>query len=148
MFDEPSEQRARALGALTAPWPRPDAAAPTGKLSQALRLQWSELVAHADCVIQASSAGMVGADPGEDVSSIVAWDRLPPHAVAYDVVYTPRVTPFLREARAHGLLGLDGLGMLVRQAALSIGLWTGLPPPVDRMRAAAEEALDGGLPRR
>jgi len=148
MFDAPSAQRARALGALTAPWPRPDEALPTGKLSQALRLQWGELVAHADLIIQATSAGMLGADPGHELAALVAWDRLPPHAVAYDVVYNPRVTPFLREARAHGLTGVDGLGMLVRQAALSIALWTGLSPPLERMREAAEEALDGGFPRR
>ena len=148
MFDSAGATRARALGALTAPWPLPDAAAPTGKLSQALRLQWSELVAEADLVIQATSAGMLGADRGDDVSGIVAWDRLPQHAVAYDVVYNPRVTAFLLAAHARGLTGVGGLGMLVRQAALSIALWTGLTPPVDRMRAAAEEALDGGLQRR
>ena len=147
MYDAPSAQRARALGALTAPWPRPDEAAPTGKLSQALRLQWSELVAHADCVIQATSAGMRGGDPGEDVCGVVPWDRLAPHAVVYDVVYNPRVTPFLRAARGRGLVAVDGLGMLVRQAALAITLWTGLEPPLDRMREAAEEALDGGWPR-
>lgn len=142
MFDAPSAQSARALGALTAPWPHPDeAAAPSGKLSQALRIQWSELVAHTDCVIQATSAGMSGADPGEDVSSIVAWSQLPAHAVAYDVVYNPRETPFLRAARAHGLTGVDGLGMLVRQAALSIQLWIGRAPPLDVMQRAAEEAL-------
>ncbi len=98
MFDAPGAERARALGALTAPWPTLDEERPTGKLSQALRIQWSELVAHADCVIQATSAGMLGADPGEDVVRVVPWDSLPAHAVAYDVVYNPRVTPFLQEA--------------------------------------------------
>jgi shikimate dehydrogenase len=144
VYDAPAARVARSLGALTAPWPRPDETAPSGKLSQALRLQWSELVAHADCIVQATSAGMTGGDPGEDVSSVVAWDRLPPHAVAYDVVYNPRVTPFLRAARARGLVAADGLGMLVRQAALAITIWTGRSPPLDRMRRAAEDALDGG----
>jgi shikimate dehydrogenase len=172
IFNAPSAQRARALGALAAPWPQLDEAAavregasgpasrpqrssttgspvePPGKLTQALRLQWSELVAHADCIIQATSAGMVGGGPGEDVSSVVAWDRLPAHAVAYDVVYNPRVTPFLRAARGRGMVAVDGLGMLVRQAALAIALWTGLTPPLDRMREAAEDALDGARPRR
>ena len=144
VYEAPSARTARSLGALTAPWPRPDETAPSGKLSQALRLQWSELVAHADCVIQATSAGMSGGDPGEDVSSIVAWDRLPPHAIAYDVVYNPRVTPFLRAARARGLVACDGLGMLVRQAGIAITIWTGRSPPLERMRRAAEEALEGG----
>jgi shikimate dehydrogenase len=148
MFDAEAAQKARALGALTAPWPRPDEAAPTGKLSQALRLQWSELCANADCVIQCSSAGMLGGDPGEDVSAVVPWDRLPKHAIAYDVVYNPRVTPYLLAARDHGLLAVDGLGMLVRQAALAIQLWLGVTPPLDRMRAAAEDALELSARRR
>ncbi|APR79868.1 Shikimate 5-dehydrogenase I alpha [Minicystis rosea] len=142
VLESATAQAARAMGALTMPWPRSDGAAPSGKLSQAMRLQWSELAEGADCVIQATSAGMHGADPGEDVSTIVPWSKLPAHAVVYDVVYNPRETPFLRSARAHGLTAEGGLGMLVRQAALSIQLWTGLTPPLDHMRRAAEEALD------
>jgi shikimate dehydrogenase len=148
MFDAPSAQAARALGALTAPWPRAEETAPTGKLSQALRLQWGELVAQSDAIIQATSAGMTGADPGEDVASVVPWPSLPAHAVAYDVVYNPRVTPFIEAAQARGLVASDGLGMLVRQAALSIAIWTGESPSLDRMRAAALEALGAGLGRR
>jgi shikimate dehydrogenase len=124
------------------PWPRPDDVTSSGKLSQALRLQWNELAAGADCIIQATSAGMHGADPGEDVSAVVPWDRAPDTAVAYDVVYNPPETPFLRAAAARGLVAANGLGMLVRQAALSIQLWTGLAPPLDRLRQAAEEALE------
>ena len=141
-------QAVRGMGALTMPWPRADEGMPTGKLSQAMRLQWSELCAGADLVLQATSAGMKGGDPGEDVSGVVPWARLPAHAVAYDVVYNPRETPFLRAAAARGLTAEGGLGMLVRQAALSIALWTGLPVPAgevfERMRRAAEEALAGG----
>jgi shikimate 5-dehydrogenase len=84
---------------------------------------------------------MEGADPGEDVSAVVPWESLPAHALVYDVVYTPRDTPFLRAAQARGLTAAGGLGMLVRQAALSIALWTGQIPPLDRLRRAAEEAL-------
>jgi shikimate dehydrogenase len=144
MFDAPSSKRARALGALVTPWPQQNETAPHGKLSQALRLQWTELTADADCVIQATSAGMSGGDPGEDVADIVPWSRLPSHAIAYDVVYNPRETPFVRKAQAHGLHAVTGLGMLVRQAGLAITLWTGLEPPLDVMRRAAVEALASG----
>jgi shikimate dehydrogenase len=142
VLEAAAAQAARSMGALTMPWPRIDEPATSGKLSQALRLQWSELAAGADLVIQATSAGMAGGDPGEDVSGIVPWARLPPHAIAYDVVYNPRTTPFLRAARERGLTAVDGLGMLVRQAGLSIQLWTGQAPPLERMRQAAEEALE------
>jgi shikimate dehydrogenase len=142
VLDAEAAQTARTMGALTMPWPRPDDVTSSGKLSQALRLQWSELCAGADCVIQATSAGMHGGDPGEDVSAVVPWDRLTEGAVAYDVVYNPPVTPFLRAAAARKLVAANGLGMLVRQAALSIQLWTGLAPPLDRLRQAADEALE------
>ena len=146
LLASPSAQRARALGALVAPWPRKDAAVPGGSLTEALRAQWGALSANADCVVQATSAGMHGADPAEDVARVVTWEALPDHAVAYDVVYNPRVTPFVEAARRRGLGASSGLGMLVRQAALAIGLWTGLTPPLDRLREAAERALDAGWP--
>lgn len=90
-------------------------------------------------VVQATSAGMHGADPGETVASAVAWDALPPDAVALDVVYAPPETPFLRAARARGLRCANGLGMLARQGALAFELWLGAAAPLGVMRAE----LDG-----
>jgi shikimate dehydrogenase len=89
-------------------------------------------------VIQATSAGMRGVDAGEVVADAVAWSALPGEAIAIDVVYAPRDTPFLRAARARGLRADDGLGMLARQGALAFELWLGLPAPLDVMRAALE----------
>lgn len=140
MYESPGATAARDRGALTVLWPDQDTA-PTSKSSQVLRLQWSELSSQADCIIQATSAGMAGASPGEDVSRVVPWDQVPRHAVAYDVVYNPIETVFLRDARARGLRAEGGLGMLVRQAWLSIRLWTGAEAPLRVMRAAAEQAL-------
>ena len=145
MYEAPSAERARALGVLTTLWPG-DGDEPTterSKASQVLRLQWKDLVADADCVIQATSAGMLGGSRGEEVAAIVPWDRLPPHALVYDVVYNPAVTPLLAAARQHGLHAEGGLGMLVRQAELAIKMWTGHDAPGDLMRRAAEAALAG-----
>jgi shikimate dehydrogenase len=90
-------------------------------------------------VVQATSAGMKGADPGEVLAGVVDWSALPDAAVAIDVVYAPRDTPFLRAARGRGLRCDDGLGMLARQGALAFELWLGLPAPLAVMRAALEE---------
>jgi shikimate dehydrogenase len=141
MFASPAAERARALGALTSLWPVSSEAQTTSKGSQVLRLQWRELAAQADCIIQATSAGMAGADPGHALCDVVPWDRLPSHTLVYDVVYTPRITPFMEKARAHGFRIVGGLGMLARQAQLAVRLWTGEEPPLDVMRAAAEAAL-------
>jgi shikimate dehydrogenase len=90
-------------------------------------------------VVQATSAGMRGADPGETVAAVVAWEALPAAAVAIDVVYAPRDTPWLRAARARGLASDDGLGMLARQGALALELWLAddaVKAPLEAMRAA------------
>lgn len=94
-----------------------------------------------DLVVQATSAGMTGAAPGEDVVAAVPWAALAPHALAYDVVYTPAVTAFVARARARGLRAQGGLGMLVHQAALSFGLWFRRPAPFEVMLAAGECSL-------
>jgi len=61
--------------------------------------------------------------------------------VAYDLVYNPPETRFLRDAAAGGCRTIGGLGMLVEQARLQIELWTGLRPEAETMRQAAERAL-------
>jgi len=133
----------RAMGALALPWPSAETASDL-KSSQVLRTQWPVLAEGASLVVQATSAGMLGADPGESVAEVVPWDLLGEGTLAYDVVYTPRMTPFLRAAVGRGLRAEGGLGMLVRQAAEAIVLWTGQTPPLDVMRRAAESALDRG----
>lgn len=89
-------------------------------------------------VVQATSAGMRGAAPGDEVASVVDWAALPPDAIALDVVYAPRDTPWLRAARARRLRCDDGLGMLARQGALALELWLGVEAPLAAMRAAIE----------
>lgn len=88
-------------------------------------------------IVQATSAGMAGADPGDAVAAAVAWASVPPSAVAIDVVYAPPRTPFLVAAAGRGLRADHGLGMLARQGALAFELWTGLEAPFAAMLAAA-----------
>ncbi len=140
-LDEASvPSRMQSLGVDVFPWPvRPHEK--NHFETKPLPNDWLAFVRASTLVIQATSAGMIGADAGEPIAEIVPWDDLAEHTLAYDVVYTPAVTPFLRAAMAHQLLTRGGLGMLVRQAAKSIELWTGLSPPIDMMQLAAENAL-------
>ena len=87
-------------------------------------------------IVQATSAGMRGADPGDPIAAAVAWDALPDDAVVIDAVYAPPETPLLRAARARGLRAINGLGMLARQGALAFEIWTSLRAPLDVMLAA------------
>jgi shikimate dehydrogenase len=128
----PHAEEFRALGAELVPWPNA-AADGDGPFAGACR--------KANVIVQATSAGMNGADPGASVAAIVPWSRLPASVLAYDLVYNPPDTDFLRAARAYGLLRAHGLGMLVGQAALAIELWLSVKPPREPLYAAAESAL-------
>jgi shikimate 5-dehydrogenase len=62
--------------------------------------------------------------------------------VVADLVYHPLETALLAGARERGAAVVDGLGMLVHQAALQVERWTGEVAPVAVMRAAAAGALE------
>ena len=66
----------------------------------------------------------------------------PPNIFVYDLVYNPIETMLVRQARSHGIRACTGLGMLVRQGALSFTLWTGHQPPITVMLQAAERELN------
>lgn len=61
----------------------------------------------------------------------VPLDALPSKALATDLVYTPLNTPFLIDAQARGCQTVDGLGMLLHQAAPGFERWFGHRPEVD-----------------
>ncbi len=63
----------------------------------------------------------------------------PPHAAIYDLVYNPRETKLVKDARAQGLSATTGLGMLVEQAALAFETWTGRRARRDILFSAVEE---------
>jgi len=117
-----------------------------------------------DLVVNATPAGMqgIGSPPGPSAGSppgpsagslahslLPEPDRLDPWAlnpgllgpgqVAVDLVYHPAVTPWLEVARSRGAEALNGLGMLVHQAALQLETWTGQEPPVHAMWRAISE---------
>jgi shikimate dehydrogenase len=94
--------------------------------------------AASEIVVNATPLGMLG-----DPSSPFAGTSLHAGQVVVDLVYRPLQTPLLTAAAAAGARPVDGLGMLVHQAALSFVQWTGVEPPVDVMRAAAEQAMAG-----
>jgi len=61
--------------------------------------------------------------------------------LAYDLVYNPLETQFMRAARAAGCEAVGGLEMLIAQAVEQFRLWTDTEPDVDAMRVAAEKEL-------
>lgn len=63
-----------------------------------------------------------------------------PEALLFDMVYAkkPILTPFMRHAKVLGMVGIDGLEMLIEQAVLSFSFWTGMNCPQDIMRKAVD----------
>lgn len=90
-------------------------------------------------VVNATSAGL--ADAGE---IDVPLEATPPEAVVMDMVYKPLVTPFLARAQALGRRTVDGLEMLIGQAAPSFRAMFGAEPPASvDVRGLCLQALEG-----
>jgi shikimate dehydrogenase len=85
----------------------------------------SHLLHAADLIVNSTPLGMAGY-PDLDVD----LGGAKPDAIVYDLVYVPLETGFLRQARQRGLATVDGLGMLLHQAAPGFERWFGVYPVV------------------
>lgn len=92
-------------------------------------------VADADIVVNATSVGM-GAHSTSGPFPVEP-DLLRAGQVVVDLVYQPLRTPLLAAAEGRGARAVDGLGMLVHQAAISLERWTGRAPDVSVMASTA-----------
>ncbi|TWB91405.1 shikimate dehydrogenase [Synechococcus sp. Ace-Pa] len=111
-------------------------------------LNWtSELLlpalAAADLVVNTTPVGMAA-----DACPLAPaeLEALRPETLVYDLIYTPRPSRLLREARERGCQSLDGLEMLVQQGAAALRLWLAAAGdettvPVAAMRQAALNQL-------
>ncbi|MDD5593128.1 MAG: shikimate dehydrogenase [Candidatus Margulisbacteria bacterium] len=95
-------------------------------------------IAAADLLVNATPIGM---HPAVDKSPLPDKIKLPKSLLVYDLVYNPAETKLLKAARVAGCKTVSGLGMLVRQGALSFTIFTGEEAPVETMWAAAQKAL-------
>ncbi|HSL74843.1 MAG TPA: shikimate dehydrogenase [Ilumatobacteraceae bacterium] len=101
-------------------------------------------ITRADIVVNATNVGM-GIDPASATAADHPCDPalLRADQVVADLVYHPLRTAWLGAAGELGARTVDGLGMLIHQAALQQERWLGVRPDVGVMRTAAEAALAG-----
>ena len=85
-------------------------------------------ITQADLLVNATSVGMDGASQPIPTSIL-----LPEKLLVADVIYQPFETPFLKWARIQGNQSINGLGMLLYQAAEAFQLWTGKEMPTDQI---------------
>ncbi len=94
-------------------------------------------MARANVVIHCTPIGM---HPKTD-ASVVPPALFRPGQVVFDIVYTPRETKLLREAKAAGCTTIPGVEMFVNQAVLQFERFTGVPAPYEVMRNVVLENL-------
>jgi shikimate dehydrogenase len=92
-------------------------------------------LAGCDLLVNATSLGMKG-----QAALDIDLAAMPARAIVYDIVYVPLETPLLAAARARGLVTVDGLGMLLHQAAPAFARWFGVRPEVTPALRALIEA--------
>ncbi|WP_373114803.1 shikimate dehydrogenase [Streptococcus sp. oral taxon 431] len=85
-------------------------------------------ITKADLLVNATSVGM-----DESSHPIPTSIVLPEMLLVADVIYQPFETPFLKWARNQGNQSINGLGMLLYQAAEAFELWTGKEMPTDQI---------------
>jgi shikimate dehydrogenase len=97
--------------------------------------QRAERLARCALLVNTTSVGLHGDE------RLLPPAEVPAHALVVDIIYNPPQTPLLADAERRGARTLNGLPMLVYQAALAFECWTGHQPPLERMFAAARAAL-------
>jgi shikimate dehydrogenase len=101
----------------------------------------SSLISQADLLVNTTPVGMY---PQGEMSPVAvgAIDQISPGAIAYDLIYNPNPTQFLKDAQLRGARTIDGLEMLVQQGAAALKIWLDRESvPVDVMRHALRKHL-------
>jgi shikimate dehydrogenase len=95
--------------------------------------QLPRMNARCDLLVNATPLGMT---PNVESSPWPDEIPFPSCSLVYDTVYNPPETRLMEQASSRGIKSVNGLGMLIHQAALSFTIWTGISPPVHVMRKA------------
>ena len=91
-------------------------------------------IAESDLLVNATSVGMDGQSSPVPESIV-----LPETLLVADIIYQPFETPFLKWARSQGNPAVNGLGMLLHQAAEAFQLWTGKEMPTEVIWQSLQE---------
>ncbi len=119
-------------------------AAEVSRQSPAVKIAQGYPDGSVDLVLNATSLGL---KPDDALPIDLTWLKSRRPQRVYDMIYRPKETALLREARAVGSNTSNGLSMLLYQGAEALRLWTGAHPPVPVMRAALEKHIHGGTDR-
>lgn len=124
---------------------RPEMAARAAELGRG-RVGSVDEAGDVDVVVNATPVGMGTVVPFDERTPPpevfpVDPERLQAGQLVADLIYDPAVTPLVAAARARGVAAVNGVGMLIHQAAIAFRLWTGEDAPLEAMSAGALAAL-------
>lgn len=91
----------------------------------------AQAISESTLLLNATSVGMA---PNTDGTIIENTSLYHPDLIVSDVIYNPRETRFLREAREAGCRTFNGMYMILYQGAEAFRLWTGQDMPVDKIK--------------
>ncbi|QEE12997.1 shikimate dehydrogenase [Bartonella krasnovii] len=91
-----------------------------------------KILYQADLIVNTTSIGITTSSEEKESSFFCDFHKAKTTALVTDIVYTPLLTPFLQQAKAHGLRTVDGLGMLLHQAVFGFERWFGIRPQVTK----------------
>lgn len=89
-----------------------------------------------------SNATSVGLYPNVNDKPNINYDTIRSNFVVSDVIFNDPRTLFLGEAKKRGAKTINGLGMLVNQAALNFHIWTGVEAPIEVMKETLKSEFD------
>lgn len=96
-------------------------------------LMWDHAITIPEDTDILSNATSVGLYPNVNDKPNINYDSIQSQFVVSDVIFNDPRTLFLGEAKKRGAKTINGLGMLVNQAALNFKFWTGVDAPIDVM---------------
>jgi shikimate dehydrogenase len=109
----------------------------SAKLTAGPLTSWPQAAKDSGLLLNATSTGMENRNPLD-----LALDALPATAAVCDIVYNPLETDLLKRAKASGHVTIDGLGMLMHQAAPAFGAFFRIEPEVTpALRRMLEKVL-------
>lgn len=92
-------------------------------------------------IVNTTPIGMKGNSADQMPLGLEVLSKLPTDTVIYDVIYNPTRTLLLQKAKEFGIETINGLDMLLNQAAKAQEIWTGKYPDINKMKIAALENL-------
>lgn len=92
-----------------------------------------DIVRNSALIVNATTVGMY---PDEDDAVLTQKDLFSKNQIVFDLVYNPSQTKLLKLAQSSGAITIDGIKMLVNQAAKSFEIWTGEKMPIEQVEKA------------